>query len=182
LTGDFFGINHNEHVSGTIQDRCCGRSGCRIEIEVARRKDPRFTKNATKKDFGEIEKKILRHYDGVLSDEEKETLRLCRELRNKVLHTDFRAARDKLNELGVETLPGGVRKIDIPDPSFAKVYKKIRDAKAGTEGVLVADSSSTDLGGVFGWFLEAGRACDFQKASEAFKKAATIIDRLAEIE
>ena len=41
---------------------------------------------------------------------------------------------------------------------------------------------TTDLGGVLGWFLAAGQAGDFQKASAAFKKAAAIIDRLVEIE
>jgi hypothetical protein len=33
---------------------------------------------------------------------------------------------------------------------------------------------------VCGWFLDAGRAGDFEKASAAFKKAAAIIDRLAQ--
>jgi hypothetical protein len=32
----------------------------------------------------------------------------------------------------------------------------------------------TDLGGVFGWFIEASNAGDFQKASNAFKRAAAI--------
>jgi hypothetical protein len=37
-------------------------------------------------------------------------------------------------------------------------------------------------GGVLGWFLEAGNAGDFQKASNTFKSAAAIVDRLANIE
>jgi hypothetical protein len=122
------------------------------------------------------------YFDGSLSAEEKETLRLCRQLRNKVLHTDFRAARDKLNELGIETPSGEVKKIDVPVVSITEISKKIRDAKAGTEGTFVADTSSTDAGGVFGWFLDAGNAGDFQKASNAFKNAAEIVDRLANIE
>src|SRR5579863_5034516 len=59
-----------------------------------------------------IEEDIAAHFS--LSAEDRETLRLCRQLRNKVLHSDFRAARSKLNELGVETTPGMVTKIDIP--------------------------------------------------------------------
>ena len=106
---------------------------------------------------------------------------MCRQLRNKVLHTDFCAARGKLNELGVETASGEVRKITIPVVSIAEVSKKIRAAKAGMEGTFVADTSSTDSGGVLGWFLEAGSAGDFQKASNAFKSAAPIVDRLADI-
>jgi hypothetical protein len=49
-------------------------------------------------------------------------------LRNKVLHSDFRAARGKLNELGVETQLGGVVKIDLPVATILGV-------KAGTESV-----------------------------------------------
>ena len=102
---------------------------------------------------------------------------MCRQLRNKVLHSDFRAARDKLSELGIASSPGGVVKIDLPVVTVAEVAKKIEGAKAGTEGIRVADTLSTDAGSVFGWFLEAGRSGDFAKASSAFKSAAEIVDR-----
>jgi hypothetical protein len=49
------------------------------------------------------------------------------------------------------------------------------------EGTRVADTSSMDQGGVYGWFWEAGCAGDFQKASDAFRRAGAIVDRLAEI-
>jgi hypothetical protein len=98
-----------------------------------------------------------------------------------VLHSDFRAARGKLSEMGVATVPGAVTKVDAPVVSIAAVSAKIRGIQAGTEGVVVADTSSAD-GGVYGWFIEAGTAGDFQKASVAFKNAAAIVDRLANIE
>ena len=60
-----------------------------------------------------------------------------------------------------------------------ELSKKILGAKAGTEGTFVSDTLSTGEGGVYGWFLDAGMAGDFQKASDAFKRAAAIIDRLA---
>lgn len=119
---------------------------------------------------------------GFLSAEEKRTLALCRQLRNKVLHTDFCAARNKLNELGIETASGDVLKIDLPVVSIAEVSQKLRAARAGAEGTFVADTLSTNSGSVLGWFLEAGNAGDFQKASIAFKGASAIVDRLAEIE
>ena len=117
-----------------------------------------------------------------MSDEDKETLRLCRQLRNKVIHSDFRAARDKLNELGIASSSGGVLKIDLPLVTAAEVAAKMEAAKAGVEGVRVADTLSTDAGSVFGWFLEAAQSGDFAKASAAFKSAAEIVDRLAGIE
>jgi hypothetical protein len=126
-----------------------------------------------------IEEDIATHFS--LSAEDRETLRLCRQLRNKVLHSDFRAVRGKLNEMGVETTPSVVTKIDIPAVSVTEVSRAIRGVQAGTEGVVVANSSSAD-GGVLGWFIEASNAGDFLKASAAFKNAAAIVDRLADIE
>lgn len=153
-----------------------------LKLRLLAGKVPALQKYAHQKRLEEIEDDLAKHFTDSLSAEEKETLRLCRQLRNKVLHTDFRAARDKLNELGIKTPSGGVRKIDISVPIVAEVSKKILGAKAGTEGTFLADTSSTDLGSVYGWFLEAGNAGDFQKASNAFKSAAATVDRLAGIE
>ena len=153
-----------------------------LKLRLLAGKIPALQEYAHQKRLEDIEAALTKHFDGSLSAEEKETLRLCRQLRNKVLHTDFCAARGKLNELGLETPSGDVKKITIPVVSIAEVSEKIRAAKAGMEGTFVADTSSTDAGGVFGWFLEAGRAGDFQKASNAFKSAAAIVDRLADIE
>jgi hypothetical protein len=140
---------------------------------------PALQKYAHQKRLEDIEGDLARHLGDSLSPDEKEILRLCRQLRNKVLHSDFRAARGKLKELGVETPPGGVRKIDLPVVTVEELSKKILGAKAGTEGTFVSDTLSTGEGGVYGWFLDAGMAGDFQKASDAFKRAAAIIDRLA---
>jgi hypothetical protein len=100
----------------------------------------------------------------------------------KILHTDFRAARDKLNDLGEETQSGGVRKIDTPVVSMAAIFEKIAAARTRTEGVLVGDTSSTAEGTIYGWFLEAASGDIFRKACAAFRSAAAIADRLADIE
>jgi hypothetical protein len=55
-----------------------------------------------------------------LSAQEKETLRLCRQLRNKVLHSDFYAMRKKLKELGQQTGRAGVTKIDFTETTVAR--------------------------------------------------------------
>ncbi len=49
--------------------------------------------------------------------------------------------------------------------TIAELSRKLLGVKAGTEGVF-AHTLSMDEGGVYGWFLEAGCAGDFQKASE----------------
>jgi hypothetical protein len=142
-------------------------------------KVPALRKYADAQNLKDFEEDLAKHFAGFLSDEEKETLRLCRQLRNKVLHADFREARKRPNELGVETPSGGVKKIDLFTATSAEIPQKILDVKAGTEGAPIADTSFTNAGGVFGWFLEAGTSGDFEKASNAFKSAAAIFDRLA---
>ena len=153
-----------------------------LKMRLLAAKIPALQKYAHQKRLEDIEAELAAHFGGSLSDEEKSNLCLCRQLRNKVLHTDFYAARKKLNQLGVATQSGGVRKLDIPVVSVAEISHKLSAAKAGTEGELVANTSSTDSGSVYGWFLEAGAAGDFEKASNAFKSAAAIADRLSTIE
>jgi hypothetical protein len=142
---------------------------------------PALQKYAHQKYLEDIEADVAEHFGGALSVEEKEALRLCRQLRNKVLHSNFCAARDKLNKLGIETPSGGVKKVDITAASKAEILKKIEDAKVEVEGTFVADTPSTDSGTLYGWFIEAGSSGDFEKASNAFKNAVTIIDRLADM-
>jgi hypothetical protein len=139
---------------------------------------PGLQKYAHEQNLGNIEDDLATHFGDTLSAGEKEMLRVCRQLRNKVLHSDFRAARSKLDELGVATKPGGVIKIDLPVPTIAELSKKLEGAKAGTEG-QAAHMLSMKEAGVYGWFLEAGCAGDFEKACDAFKTAAKIVDRLA---
>jgi hypothetical protein len=153
-----------------------------LKLRLVAAKVPALQKYAHKKHLESIEDDLAEHFAASLSAEERETLRLCRQLRNKILHTDFRAARDKLNDLGEETQSGGVRKIDIPVVSIAAISEKIAAARAGTEGVLVGDTSSTAEGTIYGWFLEAASGDIFRKACAAFRSAAAIADRLADIE
>lgn len=150
-----------------------------LKLRMLAGKVPALQKYAHKKNLENIEDDLAAHFS--LSAEDQETLQLCRQLRNKILHSDFRAARRKLNELGAETTPGGVKKVDLPTVTVAALADKIRGVQAGTEGVTVADASSED-GGVLGWFMEAATAGDFQKASSAFKGAAAIVDRLAALD
>jgi hypothetical protein len=161
--------------------RIAAAEGAAVELKMRllAGKVPALQKHAHRTKLEDIEADLIEHFGMALSDQDRERLRLCRQLRNKVLHSDFRAARDKLSELGTVSSTGGVVKIDLPLVTGAEVAKKIEAAKAGAEGIRVADTTSTDSGSVFGWFLEAGQSGDFAKASAAFKSAAEIVDRLA---
>jgi len=81
-----------------------------LKMRLVAGKIPALQKYAHQRDLLEIETDILKEFDASLTADEKETLRLSRQLRNKVLHSDFRAARKKLNELGLQTESPGTRK------------------------------------------------------------------------
>ena len=85
-----------------------------------------------------------------------------------------------LKNLGVETRRGGVTRVDVSGLSSAAMVDRIRDSIAGTPAAFeyVADISSTEPGSVFAWLIELGIAGDFRQASEAFRSAAAIVDRL----
>src|SRR5215813_13987138 len=83
-----------------------------LKMRLLAGKTSALQKYTHRRDLGEFETDLLAHFDASLSADEKETLRLCRQLRNKVLHSDFRAAREKLNELGMQTGSAGTRKIE----------------------------------------------------------------------
>ena len=95
---------------------------------------PALAKYAHEKHLKDIEDDLAQHFGEALSDAEKETLRLCRQLRNKVLHSDFRAAREQLKKLRFETVSGRVIKIDLPVPTVAEATRKITAAKRGERG------------------------------------------------
>src|SRR6185369_12830668 len=60
-----------------------------------------------------VEEEIARVFLGYLAAEEREQLRLCRQLRNKILHCDFSKARAKLHEMGAPQIRGDVRMIRL---------------------------------------------------------------------
>jgi|GEM_PF-2194744 len=171
-----------EMFLGPFKDAAAEGAALELKMRLLAGKIPALQKHAHHQQLVDIEKGLIKHFGAALSVAEKDTLRLSRELRNKILHCDFRAARDKSGEMGIPPSPSGVVKVDIPVVTVAAVTKKVEAVQAGIEGLRVADTLSTDTGTVFGWFLEAGQSGDFAKAAAVFRDTAKIVDRLADIE
>jgi hypothetical protein len=128
----------------------------------------------------DVESLIIGRFAPALTDDEKSTLKLCRQLRNKILHCDFLAARKKLRELGIDAPGSGVKKVDINGLSGPEMREKLARVIENTPGTFTRVTDSTaGAGTVFGWLMEVGDAGDLIRAAEAFARAAAIVDRLA---
>jgi hypothetical protein len=87
-------------------------------------KVPELQRSAYGKELKDVEALIIVRFAAALSDDEKALLRLCRQLRNKILHCDFHSARQKLQELGANPQSGNVRTTDIGGLSGKEMAKK----------------------------------------------------------
>lgn len=158
--------------------------GAVIELKMRLLADniPTLRDFAYEQNLADIESSIVCHFANELTEQDCQTLRLCRQLRNKVLHCDFQAARGKLGELGVRSGQGGVRRVDVSGLSGREIAERIGAVVSGAKDIAkpVADAFSTKDAGIYGWLLELGNAGDFKEAIKAFKAAAAIVDRLVE--
>ena len=149
-----------------------------LKLRLLAGKVPALQKYAHKKELGEIETDLVKHFDGSLSAQEKETLRLCRQLRNKVPHSDFRAARGKLNELGVETQAGGVVKIDLPAVTVAELSKKFSVSKQERKACMLTPCPWRRRACMAGLWKPAARGI-FRRRATLSRGQGAIVDRLS---
>jgi len=112
--------------------------------------------------LADVESAIVRILGNRLCEQDKELLKDCRQLRNKVLHCDFRAVKQKLGDMGITIATGGVTKVNLNTGETA----------------LVSDTSS-EAGGVFGWLLEAQSSGLLKHALDVFGQSITLVRRLA---
>jgi hypothetical protein len=110
------------------QFKAAAAEGAAVELKLRMLagKAPGLEKFAHQKQLEDIEDELAKHFGAALSAAEKETLRLCRQLRNKVLHSDFYAMREKLKELGQQPGRAGVTKVNFPVPTVPEFVKKSR--------------------------------------------------------
>jgi hypothetical protein len=131
------------------------------------------------KNFEDIEDEIIKHFGGLLSEEDKKTLSASRVLRNKILHCDFEAARNKLDELGLSPKRGVVRRGTIsPSMSAEEIQRTIHTIVEGHGGELVSDTPGRGAANLFGWMMELAAGNGFVLSLRAFNNAGAIIERL----
>ena len=128
----------------------------------------------------DAEKAIIAHFSADLSSADRKLLVLTRQLRNKILHCDFRAARAKLAESGATPGSGNVHFLGVDENVTVQQLADVL-AKGINQLPTVASTESTREGTVFGWLMELGAAEDFGLAAETFRRAVGILDRLAQL-
>lgn len=176
-------MHTSPHAIFLDQYKVAAGEGAFVELKLRLLADkiPSLQKYTHAQKLEDIETEVAAHFRYALSEEDKKTLALCRQLRNKILHCNFSAAREKLAELGIEQQSGGVRRVDLARMSSPEILLKVKDAIAGEPGtsVPVVASPTTTAGSVFGWLIEVGNAGDLVAAANAFRGASVIVDRLA---
>lgn len=154
-------------------------AGLELSMRMLADKVPELRSFAHLKNFEDIEVEIIKHFGDLLSDEDKITLSASRVLRNKILHCDFEAARNKLDELGLSPKRGVVRRATIfTSMSAEEMERTIRAVAEGHGGELVSNTPGRGPANLFGWMMELAAGNGFVLSLAAFEKADTIIMRL----
>ena len=164
------------------QYRAAAAEGAIVELKLRMLADriPTLQKFAHEEKLEDVEKAVALHFGAAISQSDKDKLRICRQLRNKILHSEFRAVRNRIEEHGGSRSIGGVKKIDVAGLSgqqIASLLVGVLDNRAGTFE-FVADTRGSDPGEIFGWLLELWNGGDFHMAVSAFKETCDVIDRL----
>jgi len=152
-----------------------------LKLRMLADKIPGLERYAHEHTLANVEKQLVAWFGAEMQKAEADLLEQVRVARNKLLHGDFRTARELLHGLGVPEAQGGVRLIEFQGRDAGGMLAQIDAAAGGEPGSfsLVSDAASTADGGIFGWLLELGNAGYFPYASEVFKRAAGLVDRLA---
>jgi len=156
-----------------------------LKLRLLADKTPSLQQFAHEQKLEDIENKVTEYFGNALSEDEKNTIVVCHQLRNKILHCNFSAARKKLVESGAESISAGVKRIDINGLiNITQIEAKITQAITNNPGSFesVSESATTTPGRIFGWLLEMGAAGDLLKAILVFQEASAILDRLLVID
>lgn len=133
-----------------------------LKLRLLASRTPELKKIAHDKSLENVETKVLEHFAGRFTAEEAGFLAQARSLRNKVLHSDFKSATTKAQEIaGHEPSGPGVIMLNLGNGEITPV----------------SDTTKAE-GGVFGWMLECLQTGVLIRAAEVFTKACEIYDRV----
>ena len=154
-----------------------------LKLRLLADKVPALQKFAHQQRLQDVEAAIVECYGTFLLEADKGTLKTCCQLRNKILHCDFSAAREKLEALGFKPRSGGVRRVDVAGLSGPQIRDKLAAAFANIPGTSepVAEGMTKAPHSIYGWLLEMGNGGDFQLGANAFRAATAIVDKLIDI-
>lgn len=136
---------------------CLYELNVRLEADVV----PGLTKYSHESDFNTLEEHFLNHYTSKLTPGEKDLLIKSRQLRNKIIHSDFKSASSKVVEAGGVINPGTVHQMKISSGE-----------------VKAVPETTKKEGGIFGWFLEVSSNGTMTESEDLFKRAITLVRKL----
>ncbi len=131
--------------------------------------------------LGKLREAIVQHFQSRLSAAEQLLLEEACRIRNKLLHCEFSAFRERLDGLTSRSRDGGVMVLtglDTSDPAaaLAKFEQMLKGANVGQQAV--ASTKTKTLRDVFGWLTECCGAGEFEEASVTFQKACDMLEQL----
>ena len=163
-------------IFGPQFERAAGKSALfELHVRLLADKIKALTQYAHVQKMDSILAPMFEHFKDQLKPDEVMQIEKAKILRNKVLHSDFRAASTRL-----EQPSGGVVNFKGLPASGTELLGHFRGIADGAiTGTPVRDMSAKDVG-IFGWFLEAGANGTFVETEKAFSAAIAILVRLTD--
>ncbi|MCU0824413.1 MAG: hypothetical protein MUF77_07200 [Leptospira sp.] len=126
----------------------------------------------------DIEDKLLEWLKKIRGLENFDHWKKMRQLRNKVLHSEFQQARSKLQELGHKTGLGFVKKLSFTDFDTQEILSSVDKARSDHESYpFVSDQEQSEVG-ILGWLMELYSSGDLEMAKMVFQSASKDLDEL----
>lgn len=132
-----------------------------LKLRLLADKTPDLKEYSHKRLF-DLEEELYRFFENNLSQDDMKVLLHTRPLRNKILHGNFEAAKNKVETAVQKELP----------------RNKVHVLKLSTDELKSVSDTRIKDSGIFGWLLESGTNGLFIEAISIFNSANEIISRL----
>jgi hypothetical protein len=128
--------------------------------------------------LSEVVDEIITTDSAKLTNQDVALLKTACTLRNKLLHCEFSTVRERLDPSGSQSRSGGVAIISGVTPeNFMSILNQLNtESHIGQQAVATTETKKHS--DVYGWLLESQGSGAFEEASDIFKKALILIERL----